>query len=237
MPELSMIIPCYRDEEKLSNLLEQLSNLPSNAHEIIVVDGAANKTCRKLCRTYQAHWLPSQPCRGQQLLEGASVAQGRVLWFLHADVRLSPQSFSAITGAIESDAAGGYFKFRFDTPRDWPAGILEPVIAMRCRMGVPYGDQGLFFLRECYHAIGGHAPWPLFEEVPLVRKARQYGKFIALQEPIFVSSRRWRQDGWWLRTWRNRVLALRFTCGTSPQTLAMQYSHPQTHTTRSNHTL
>ena len=225
MPEFSMIIPCYRDEERLSSLLEQLCNLSNNEHEIIVVDGAASKICRNLCRTFQVRWLPSQPCRGQQLKEGASAAKGNVLWFLHADVRLSLHSFSAITQAVENGASGGYFKFRFDSPRNWQADILEPIIALRCRIGVPYGDQGLFFLRECYHTVGGHAPWPLFEEVPLVRKARRYGKFIALNKPIFVNSRRWQQEGWWQRTWRNRVLALQFFFFFSPQRLATRYSN------------
>jgi len=223
MIEFSTIIPCYRDEEKLSGLLKQLNKLSEQTQEIIVVDGAASKTCHNLCRTHQARWLPSQPCRGQQLIEGAAMARGKLLWFLHADARISPHSLDAMKHAIENGASGGYFKFCFDTPRHWPADILEWFIALRCRIGVPYGDQGLFFLREYYHAIGGHAPWPLFEEAPLVRKARQHGKFTALSESIFVDSRRWQRDGWWWRTWHNRWLALKFIGGASPRQLAEHY--------------
>ena len=228
MLKFSIVIPCYQDEENLRCLLEQLQNMPDKPEEIIVVDGAGSKYCSSICKIYHTHWLTSQPCRGQQLLMGAAHAQGEVLWFLHTDVRLSLNSFASMMHAIKKGALGGFFRFRFDAPSDWPAYILERAIMLRCGLGVPYGDQGLFILRDSYYAIGGHAPWPLFEEVPLVQGARKLGKFVALSEPIFVSSRRWRQDGWWRRTWNNRELALKFACGVPPQILAQRYQTMKT---------
>ena len=71
---------------------------------------------------------------------------------------------------------GGYFRFRFDRPRAWPALLLEPAIAFRCRFGVPYGDQGLFMRRHAYWDAGGHSPWPLFEEVALIEGLRRLGR-------------------------------------------------------------
>ncbi len=223
MHNFSIIIPCYQDESILPGLLAQLRTMPDKVREIIIVDGAGRESCRRICQSYRAHWLPSLPCRGQQLLTGAAKARGDVLWFLHADARLSPDSCAAIARAIKNGAIGGFFKFRFDAPREWPAVVLEPVIALRCRMGVPYGDQGLFILREHYQKTGGHAPWPLFEEVTLVQGARRAGKFAALREPIFVNPGRWRRDGWWRRTWRNRKLALKFLLGVAPEVLAAHY--------------
>ena len=223
MHNFSVIIPCYRDEENLIQLLEQLQSLPSKPYEVIVVDGAVNEHCRLICNQYQVRWLASEPCRGQQLLSGATCAQGDVLWFIHADTRLSPNSYTAMRRAIEHGAIGGYFRFCFDAPRAWPAVILEPAIAVRCRIGVPYGDQGIFVLCETYRQVDGHAPWPLFEEVRLVRKIRQLGRFTALSEPIFVNPRRWQQDGWWRRTWHNRKLALNFARGITPKELAERY--------------
>lgn len=223
MLKFSVIIPCYRDEEKLAGLLAQLQQLPRQAHEIIVVDAAGSDRCAEICARFQAQRLVSEPCRGQQLLAGAARAQGDVLWFLHADVQISPDSLAAMTKAIQHGAIGGYFRFRFARPCAWPALILEPAIALRCRFGVPYGDQGIFMKRPVYLQAGGHAPWPLFEEVPLVRAARRSGQFLPLAEPVFVDSRRWQRDGWWRRTWNNRKLALRFMCGAAPRELASRY--------------
>ncbi|MBA2483538.1 MAG: TIGR04283 family arsenosugar biosynthesis glycosyltransferase [Nitrosomonas sp.] len=223
MYSCSIIIPCYRDETKLTHLLDQLRKLPLAPLEIIVVDGASSSDCHEICRKNQALWLPSEPCRGLQLRAGAAIAQGEILWFLHADTRLSPNPLSAIINAIEHGAAGGYFRFCFDAPRAWPAVLLEPAIALRCRIGVPYGDQGLFVLSQIYIKAGGHAPWPLFEEVDLVNGVRRLGRFYPLREPIFVNPRRWLRDGWWRRTWKNRKLALSFARGVAPNKLATRY--------------
>ncbi len=223
MPSFSVIIPCYRDEDKLAYLLYQLHQLPRGPEEIIVVDGADSESCREICNQYSVHWLTSGPCRGEQLRAGAALAKAEVLWFLHADARFSKDSLGAMTSALEQGAVGGYFRFRFDVARTWPALILEPAIALRCRYGVPYGDQGIFVLREIYKKAGGHGPWPLFEEVPLVRQVRRLGHFQSLREPILVDPCRWQQDGWWRRTWKNRQLALNFARGVAPNELASRY--------------
>lgn len=223
MLNYSVIIPCFHDEEKLACLLAQLQKLPYRPWEIIVVDAANSESCAEICTQFQTQRIISEPCRGQQLLTGAAQAKSDILWFLHADAQLSNDPLTAMTKAIAQGAIGGYFRFRFAAPHAWPAFILEPMIALRCRIGVPYGDQGIFIARSVYHQIGGHASWPLFEEVPLVRAARRFGKFLPLPESIFIDPRRWQRDGWWRRTWHNRKLALNFMCGVTPQELASRY--------------
>ncbi|MBA4143911.1 MAG: TIGR04283 family arsenosugar biosynthesis glycosyltransferase [Nitrosospira sp.] len=223
MSRFSVVIPCYHDEDKLANLLSQLQGLMSPPFEIIVVDGAADAACRTICRQYSARWLAGEPCRGRQLLAGAALAKGEALWFLHADNRLAPDPITPMERIFSLGALGGYFRFRFDIPRAWPAWLLEPAIAVRCRFGVPYGDQGLFMTREAYFEAGSHSPWPLFEEVSLVHELRRLGRFLPLREPIFVDPRRWHRDGWWRRTWVNRNLALAFARGVSPDRLAARY--------------
>jgi rSAM/selenodomain-associated transferase 2 len=223
MPKFSIIIPCYHDEDKLAVLLGQLRQLPGSSPEIIVVDGDSAAACGRVCHQYGAQCVSAEPCRGQQLRIGAALAKGEALWFLHADNRLPPEPFGAMQRALDRGAIGGYFRFRFDLPRAWPAPLLESAIAFRCRVGVPYGDQGLFMDRNAYWDAGGHSPWPLFEEVALINGLRRLGRFVPLGEPILVDPRRWHRDGWWHRTWINRNLALAFACGVSPNRLAARY--------------
>ena len=71
--------------------------------------------------------------------------------------------------------------------------------------------------------MSGHASWPLFEGVPWVRGIRQLGYFQSLREAMLVDPYRWRQDGWWYRTWCNRKLALNFACGVVSDKLASRY--------------
>lgn len=219
----SVIIPCYHDEKKLASLLTQLQSLPHRPYEIIVVDGAQSKVCREICAQHHTRWLASDPCRGRQMRLGAQAAKGNVLWFLHADVGLSADPLMAMGYAISRGYVGGYYRFKFRVSSNWSARILEYAIALRCRFGIPYGDQGIFIKQPAYHQVGGHAAWPLFEEVPLIRKIRRQGRFLSLSDPIYVDPQRWIRDGWWQRTWNNRKLALQFMRGNTPVKLALQY--------------
>ena len=64
---------------------------------------------------------------------------------------------------------------------------------------------------------------PLFEERPLVKALRKQGRFVVLDEPIGVSSRRWIENGWIRHTLHNWGLQLAYSLGVSPETLAKRY--------------
>lgn len=230
MPErnaISVIIPCWRDEQALARLLDHLAQLFRTARmigEIIVVDAASSEECRLLCQRHAANWLPAAPCRGEQLRLGASHARHPLLWFLHADAHLQGNPLPAIQHAIARGAVGGYFRFRFADAVVWQGKVLEQLIHLRNRVGVPYGDQGLFVTASAYDSCGQHSPWPLFEEVELVKCLRKHGRFICLDDGVRVDPRRWQRDGWWRRSLRNRLLALKFACGVPVEQLAQRYA-------------
>lgn len=224
---VSVIIPCLRDESVLERLLGQLREMASQDGQplqVIVVDGAAGKRCRALCERYGALWVAAEPCRGEQLRQGAALATCDILWFLHADAELDGQPLAALRQAIAEGATGGCFAFRFGGPPSWQGRLIERATNWRSRFGVPYGDQGLFAARAAYFAAGQHAPWPLFEEVPLVRGLRALGEWRCIAEGLRVSPRRWQRDGWWRRSLGNRLLALGFSLGIAPQRLARLYA-------------
>lgn len=224
---VSVIIPCFHDEAVLERLLDQLRKAAQDDGQplqLIVVDAARSERCRTLCHDHLALWLPAEPCRGEQLRQGAALAEHEILWFLHADAELDGQPLAALGQAVADGAAGGYFAFRFSGQPGWQGRLLERLVDWRTQLGVPYGDQGLFALRSAYLAVGQHAPWPLFEEVPLVEGLRDYGDFRRIDQGLRVSPRRWERDGWWRRSLRNRLLALGFALGVAPQRLARLYA-------------
>ncbi|MCM2319350.1 MAG: glycosyltransferase [Pseudomonas sp.] len=227
---VSVVIPCFHDEASLERLLGQLQLAEQDDGQllqIIVVDAARSERCRMLCRDHQALWLPAEPCRGVQLRQGAALAEHDILWCLHADTELDGQPLTALCQAVADGAAGGYFAFRFSGQPGWQGRLLERLVDWRNQIGVPYGDQGLFFRRSAYFAVGQHAPWPLFEEVPLVEALREYGDFRRIDRGLRVSPRRWQRDGWWRRCLHNRLLALGFALGVAPQRLARLYAAPR----------
>lgn len=224
---ISVIVPCLRDEAVLESLLGQLEEAArqdGQALQVIVVDAAGSKRCRALCERHGALWVAAEPCRGMQLRQGAALATRDILWFLHADAELDGQPLAELRRAIAEGAAGGWFAFRFGGTPPWSGRLIERATNWRTRFGVPYGDQGLFVRRDAYFAAGQHAPWPLFEEVPLIRSLRALARLRCVAQGLRVSPRRWQRDGWWRRSLGNRLLALGFMLGISPQRLARLYA-------------
>nr|WP_254797454.1 glycosyltransferase [Pseudomonas aromaticivorans] len=219
---VSVIIPCWHDEACLARLLGQLAACAPPL-QVVVVDAAQSEACRALCRQHGALWLASRPCRGAQLRQGAAQASHEALWFLHADAELCGDPLGALRAALGAGAVGGCFAFRFAGAPPWQGRLLAWLVNRRTRFGTPYGDQGLFARRGAYLAAGQHAPWPLFEEVPLVGGLRRLGAFRRLGPGVLVDPRRWLRDGWWRRSLRNRLLALGFALGVPVERLARGY--------------
>jgi len=221
---VSLVIPTLDDHRALTHLLGRVRDMRDRPNETIVVDGGDDAACAATCRQHACIRLRTRPGRGHQLHAGAMRASGDVIWFLHADADPAPDAIANILAHVESGAVGGYFRFRFSGPPAWRKSALAMLINFRCRIGVPYGDQGLFIRREVYAATRGFPDTPLFEEVPLIRAARQAGRFDAVDAPLDVSPRRWERDGWLHRTLHNRLLAFGYMLGVPPERLARRYA-------------
>lgn len=146
-----------------------------------------------------------------------------IYWFLHADAIPDSRSPFLIKKAVENGAQGGCFKFEFSGINTLKSKLFQKIIWIRSKLGVPYGDQGLFFTAQAYKRNGGFKPFPLFEEVELVKRVKKTGKFNYLEIPIGIDPRKWEQDGWFKRSLTNRLLAFGYWLGFSPVTLSGLY--------------
>jgi rSAM/selenodomain-associated transferase 2 len=219
---VSVIVPVRGDAGPLSELLQRLGGEPD---EVVVVCTGDDPAANRICADAGARCLTARAGRGPQQHAGALAAAGDWLWFLHADALPEPGAVARIREAGRSGAVGGYFRFRFRGPETRSRRFLAALINLRARLGTPYGDQGLFLRRDVYFDCGGFPDEPLFEEVPLVRRARRRGRFAALPVALGVSPRRWERDGWLRRTVGNRLLALGYAMGISPRRLARIYEN------------
>ena len=223
MMEVSVVIPVFRDRPALARMLGALKALIPQPLEIIVVEGDGGDEGRALCATAGCRYLVSAPRRGEQMDRGARAARGEVLWFLHADADPHPESIAVIRTHLLEGAVGGWFRFAFRNERCWQAALLAFLINLRARIGTPYGDQGMFMRSEAYRNAGGFPPRALFEEPPLVRGLRKLGRFTPVTTELGVSARRWKRDGWFRRSLANRLLAVAYMLGLSPEHLARRY--------------
>jgi rSAM/selenodomain-associated transferase 2 len=214
---ISVIIPTLNEERNLPRTLACLD--ASTFLEIIIVDGGStdgtlNLAQQSCARTANARIITAPQGRARQMNEGAIASQGETLLFLHADTQLPSQAARIVELALASpDAVGGRFDVRFDSPSAW-GQVISAFMNRRSRLtGIATGDQALFVFSEI----------PLMEDIEFSRRLQQAGRFVALQNTVVTSFRRWDAQGpltTILLMWTLRFL---YWTGVSPHTLARVY--------------
>ncbi len=223
LPHISVIIPVYHEEETLLQTVESLrQNASQNDIEIIVVDTHELTTINRLhVKGIRTGMAPKG--RASQMNEGALMAQGDILVFLHADTRLPKAWDSLVEEALHVNKAGAFslgiddthFAFRF----------IETMANIRTKLThIPYGDQAHFFQASFFKELGGYAKIPLMEDVELMKRIKKQGEPITLlHEKVLTSSRRWHKEGILYTTLRNRVLSFLYWVGINPKHFIKRY--------------
>jgi rSAM/selenodomain-associated transferase 2 len=220
VPTLSVVIPTFNEERWIGGLLENLKQLGPD--EVVVADGdSTDRTLAIAARHARA--LAAPRGRALQMNAGARATSGDILLFLHADVRLGPGTLEAVRAALRDPrVVGGNFDIRYDGG-DWAAAAFTRINRSRRRLGVFYGDSGIFCRREVFEALGGFRPWPILEDYDFARRLRRCGKLALLDEPIWVSDRRWRSAGLLRTMWSWFWIQGLYLVGVSPHRLAGLY--------------
>ncbi|HEX8187073.1 MAG TPA: hypothetical protein VF586_01900, partial [Pyrinomonadaceae bacterium] len=91
-------------------------------------------------------------------------------------------------------------------------------------LGLAYGDSGFFVRRAAYERAGGFKPFPLFEDLDLLRALRRQGRFVQAEACVVTSSRRFEGRSFALTFARWSLLQCLYWLGVSPHTLARLYA-------------
>lgn len=223
MVRISIIIPALNEATGIAEAVEHAR--ACQPHEVLVVDGGSSDETRAIAQQSGATLLCGPPGRSLQQNLGARQATGDVLLFLHADTWLPPDGCRQIEIALENprtvcgafaqciQAAGRRFR------------LLERGNAWRVRrLGLPYGDQGIFVRRETFDRLGGFPEVRLMEDWLLMRRLRRLSWPVLLPGPLHVSARRWQRHGVVRQTVRNWALVAAATLGVSPDRLVRFYA-------------
>lgn len=234
-PRLSIVIPTFNEERAIGGLLENLQ--PLGPDEVVVADGQSTDRTVAIAAPH-ARTLAAPRGRALQMNAGARATSGEILLFLHADVRLGPGALDAVRLALRDPLVpGGNFDIRYQGG-DWAAAAFTGINRWRRRLGVFYGDSGIFCRREVFEALGGFRPWPILEDYDFARRLRGCGKLALLDEPIWVSDRRWRSAGLLPTMWSWFWVQGLYLAGVSPHRLARLYPavrHSQSSSKPSEH--
>lgn len=220
-PAISIVIPARNEANNLRRLVP---GLVATGCEVIVVDGGSGDDSRQAVVDAGARWLDCEPGRARQMNAGATIAQGEILLFLHADTRL-PEGFQDWIGQSldRPGVVAGAFGLAIDGP-GWGLRLVEWGVGLRSRWGqLPYGDQGLFLRRDRFEALGGFPLLPIMEDFVLVDRLRKQGKIAIVPRTVVTSARRWQALGIWRTTLINQAIVWGYWCGVKPDRLARWY--------------
>jgi rSAM/selenodomain-associated transferase 2 len=223
-PTVSIIIPTLNEGRSIGATLGAVARVRGRV-EVIVVDGGSDDETLEVAGRFGARVLRSERGRGLQMHEGACAARGEVLWFLHADTLVPPDGVERIEEALArgSEVVGGNFTIRFDGERR-AARFLTWLYPLLRKLGLCYGDSAIFVRASRYREVGGFKPFPLFEDVDLMRRLRRRGRLIHLTAAVVTSSRRFEGRSFTLTFIRWAFLQALYWAGVNPRTLSRLYA-------------
>jgi undecaprenyl-phosphate 4-deoxy-4-formamido-L-arabinose transferase len=124
---VSIVIPCYRDEDNLAPLLERLEpvmgGLSGQAELVLVDDGSPDRTWLRAIQLAQTFLHPVTVVRlarnfGQHpaVFAGLAQARGRVVVTMDSDLQYAPEDIPLLLAALSADhpVASGYRENRRD---------------------------------------------------------------------------------------------------------------------------
>jgi rSAM/selenodomain-associated transferase 2 len=222
----SIIIPVLKEEAIINGVIDHLQNLEGNEKtEIIVVDGDTEaRTLRAILRG-DVRKVRSPRGRARQMNEGAGVARGKILIFLHADTELRPDALKLIATAMQDERyVAGAFDLGIMSER-FIFRIIESVASLRSRITrIPFGDQTIFVRKDYFDRIGGYKEIPIMEDVEIMGRIKRLGDRIAIiKQKVNTSPRRWEKESIIGCTLRNWLLQILYLLRISPDRLSKLY--------------
>jgi rSAM/selenodomain-associated transferase 2 len=213
---VSIIIPTLNEAGWIDRTLRHLALLHPPAQEIIVVDGGSQDATVALAEAANATVVHTGRGRSIQMNQGASIATGEVLCFLHADTLVPDDLITIIDRTLSNPAiaCGGLISLMSGAERTrWGISlhnylktyyaplIFRPHLFFVRGLRLLFGDQVMFCRRQDFWNCQGFDPaLPIMEEADLCLKLTRYGRIYQVNRVVQSSDRRVAQWGAWKAT-------------------------------------
>ena len=199
---LSVVIPAKNEEDGIVACIRSIRSDPC-VKEVIVVDGGSSDQTTVRAEEAGAVVIshdkpPSRGGgRGGQICRGIKQATGDCIAIVHADVQVSPHTFSDICRMLEKNPTviGGAVGGVFDGSDRW-LRVVEWLNDLRALFfSISFGDQIQFFRRQPITGKQVFPDIPLMEDVELSLRLKHMGRQTYLFGTASISSRRWKAVG------------------------------------------
>ena len=148
------------------------------------------------------------------LQNGVSIAQGKIIIFLHVDTILPPKWDEMIIESMQNPAIiGGAFNLSFDQPNLYLMLVEKFVTCLYHKTGIFSGDRAMFVrtapIQQDIHVLNT----PIFEDAELSRWMKKQGKIVLLKESVITGANAFRHQGMIRHTLRILMCSLRYEVG------------------------
>lgn len=212
---ISIIIPAHKEGKNIVELLSILSAIPNNGDtEIIVALSPQSEANIPASINGEFQMLNCvKKGRAAQMNQGAALAKGDVLVFLHADVKPPKTFISDIIEAMNAGFDAGFFSYQFDTD----SILLKINASFTGRDGIftGGGDQCLFIRKSIFKKLGGfdeeHVLMEDFDFFKRMKRAKV--PYTIVNQDLIVSARKYEYNSYLRVNLSNLLLVVLFNVG------------------------
>jgi glycosyltransferase involved in cell wall biosynthesis len=214
----SVIIPALNEERHVGALLSDVASQTRMPDEVLVVDASSEDDTVAVARKFVfVRLLDGEPpvACGRNL--GGRSARGDVLIFLDADTRVPERFFESFLAEFEGRsldiACPKYLPYR-STPVIEGFHALLNLLSRAFEGTLPSGAGHCIAVRsKVFRESRGFDPRLKFDDIELIRRLSKGRRFGILEERVFVSDRRYKEEGTPRMILRYSLLALIFALG------------------------
>jgi len=202
MPDI--VIPILNEEQILTKEVQYYQTLKHKA-KVIFVDGGSTDRTVAIAQEY-GEVISCATGRAIQKNRGAQETKTEHLLFLHVDALIDDHALDHIDQILKNGSIGGCLTMHIQD-NGLMFRIYEKIVNFRARVfGIIDGDLGTFVRRDIFDQLGGFDLLPVMEDLLFAKKLCKIGPISVLPEPIYVSSRKWRERGF-VRTFCDYTIA------------------------------
>ena len=193
---VSVIIPTLNEEIALPTMLPSVLKQLGRCDLIVVDGGSTDRTLDIARSTNGVQTVCAKRGRASQMNEGARIACGDWLLFLHADTVLPENALIDIEALSHRPAVqAGCFCHQF-SGNNYLLKNLSRLHNWRFkRSGIIYGDQALFIRRTMFTELGGFPSVPILEDILFSEKLVTRSSPVMLDKIVVSDSRKFIQRG------------------------------------------
>ena len=220
---ISIIIPAKNEKKTIYDTLSNLQILrKKKVCEIILVDGRSDDETINISKPYVDKILSISPNRSRQQNLGASIAEGEMLLFLHADTHISSKVLLKFY-ENHKNYKWGFFSIKLDHS-SIKYRILEFLINLRSRIfKYGTGDQCIFINKKIFTKINGFPTLELMEDISICSILKKKFSPSIIKSVVKTSVRRWESNGFVITVIKMRLLRLLYIMGFNTNLLRKLY--------------